>query len=163
MSETWMGTIPLIGTIVVAFGCWLYMLGGRSGKWRRRFIGALLCATAIWVEALLIGNFSFWMLIAYPMLIASFSLGYGSQFLATKIIKRAVVVLASLTVGLTMCLVLGGTAWWVLPVQVFIAIPTIYLGTRNPVYAAPEEFFVCLLLTECNLMYPFVKGVIANG
>lgn len=161
MSETWLGTIPLIGTVIVAFGCWLYMLGGRSGKWKRRFFGSLLCATAIWVEALLVGNFSFWMLLAYPLLIASFSLGYGSDFLATKIIKRVLVVAASLTIGIVMCLVLGGAAWWVLPVQVAVGMMSVYLGVRNPVYAAPEEFFVCLLLTECNLMYPFVKGVIA--
>lgn len=157
MNETWLGTIPLIGTIIVAFGCWLYMLGGRSGKWKRRFVGSLICATAIWVEALLVEHFSFGMLLAYPLLIGAFVLGYGSDITLTKIVKRVIVVAASLTVGILMCLILGGSAWWVLVVQLIVAIPTVILGVRNPVYAAPEEFFVCLLLTECNLMYPFIK------
>jgi hypothetical protein len=160
MNETWLGTIPLIGTIITAIGCWLYMLGGRSGKWQRRFAGSLTCATAIWVEALLVKNFNIWMLSAYPLLIGTFVLGYGSDITLTKIVKRSIVVATSLTVGVIMCIVLGGAAWWVLPIQVAVAAMSIYLGVKNPIQAAPEEFFVCLLLTECNLMYPFVKGVI---
>jgi hypothetical protein len=160
MNETWLGTIPLIGTVIVAVGCWMYMLGGRNGKWKRRFLGSLLAASAIWIESLLLGVFSFWHLLAYPLLIGCFSLGYGSEIPLTKVIKRSIVVLASLAVGLTMCLTIGGKTWLILPLQAIIAAGSIWLGVRNPIPAAPEEFFVCLLLTECNLLYPFVTKVI---
>lgn len=155
MTETMIGTIPLIGTILVAIGCWFYMLGGRDGKWKRRFIGSLICATAIWVEALLLGVFQWIQLSVYPLLMTCFSLGYGSEIFLTKVIKRSIVVLCSLLTGVMFCLTIGHTAWLILPVQVVVAAVSIWLGVRNPVPAAAEEFFVCLFLTICNLMYPF--------
>jgi hypothetical protein len=160
MNETWIGTIALIGMLITAIGCYLYMLGGRSGKWKRRFIGSIICSTAIWVESLLLGVFNFWQLLAYPLLIATFCLGYGSDILFTKIVKRFIVVLGSLTVGVLMLLTVGGTSWMLLPLQLLIALGSVWLGVRNPIPAAAEEFFVCLLLTECNIMYPFASALI---
>lgn len=156
MSETWLGTIPLFGTILVALGCYLYMLGGRSGKWKRRFIGSLICASAIWLEALLLGVFQWVQLLIYPILAICFSLGYGSEIPLIKIGKRAIVVLTSLLVGVLLCLTIGGNAWLILPIQAVVGAVTIWLGVKNPVPAAAEEYFICLFLTECNLMYPFV-------
>jgi hypothetical protein len=155
MNETWLGTIPLIGLIILSIGCWCYMAGGRDGKWKRRFIGSLLCSTAIWVEALLLGVFSFWQLLVYPLTITYFSLGYGSDIPLIKIIKRLIVVICSLSVGVVMMINCGGNSWMILPLQALIAAGSIWLGVKNPIPAAAEEFFVCLLLTVCNLMYPF--------
>jgi hypothetical protein len=157
MNETMIGTIALIGTIITAIGCWFYMWGGRDGKWKRRFIGSLICATAIWVESLLLGVFDIWQLLAYPILIGVFSLGYGSDVPLTKIIKRLIVVLGSLMVGVLMWLTIDNSALLILPLQFMIALGSVWLGVKNPVPAAAEEFFVCLLLTECNLLYPFVS------
>lgn len=155
MNETWLGTIPLIGLIIMAIGCWFYMLGGRDGKWKRRFIGSLITSTANWVESLLLATFNFWQLLVYPFTILYFSLGYGSDIPLTKIIKRSIVVICSLATGVVMCLTIGHTAWLILPLQVVIAAGSIWLGVRNPIPAAAEEFFVCLLLNLCNIMYPF--------
>jgi len=161
MSETWLGTIPLIGLIVMAIGSWFYMSGGRNGKWKRRFVGSLLCASAVWIESLLLSVFNFWQLLVYPFTILYFSLGYGSDVLLTKIIKRLIVVIFSLATGIIMCLTIGGSAWIILPLQVVIAAGSIWLGIKNPIPAAPEEFFVCLLLNVCNIMYPFAAKLIS--
>jgi len=155
MTETWLGTIPFIGTVILAFGCLLYMLGGRDGKWKRRFIGSLICATAIWVETLLLSVFTWKQLAVYPLLAIAFSLGYGAEIPIIKIIKRSIVVLCSLLTGLLFCLTIGHTAWLILPIQVVVAAVSIWLGVKNPIPAAAEEYFVCLFLTECNLLYPF--------
>lgn len=160
MSETWTGTVAFIGLLITAVGCFFYMLGGRSNKWLRRFIGSLICSTAIWVEALLMGVFDWWQLLTYPLLAIVFSLGYGSDIPLTKIIKRFIVVLGSMSVGILLWLTIGGASWMILPLQFMIALGSIWLGVKNPVQAAAEEFFVCLLLTECNLLYPFAVGII---
>src|SRR3989304_1359942 len=140
MSEIWLGTIPLIGLIIVAIGCWFYMLGGRSNKWKRRFVGSLICSTAIWVESLLLGTFNYLHLLVYPILAITFSLGYGSSILLVKILKRSIVVMGSLVVGILMCLTIGNEAWLILPLQIIVAIGSIWLGIKNPIQAAPEEF-----------------------
>lgn len=159
MTETFLGTIPLIGIIVLAVGCWFYMWGGRSDKWKRRFIGSLICSIAIWLESLILGNFSLLQLIAYPITILYFSLGYGASIPLNKLIKRSIVAICSILVGLLFCFTIGGKAWLILPLQVLIASGSIWLGIKNPLHAAPEEFFVCLLLTECNLMYPLIVSL----
>jgi hypothetical protein len=155
MNETWLGTIPLFGTILVAIGCWFYMLGGRDGKWKRRFIGSLICSSAIWLEALLLGVFHWIQLLVYPLLAICFSLGYGSDIPLIKVVKRTIVVVTSLLTGVLFCLTVGHTAWLILPIQAVVAAVTIWLGVKNPVPAAAEEYFICLLLTICNLLYPF--------
>jgi hypothetical protein len=155
-----LGTIPLIGIIILAIGCWFYMWGGREGKWKRRFIGSLICATAVWVESLLLGVFNFWQLLVYPLTILYFSLGYGSEIPLIKIVKRSIVVVCSLAVGLVFCFTIGGSAWLILPVQIVVAGVSIWLGIRNPIQAAPEEYFICMFLNICNLMYPFTSKLI---
>jgi len=159
MSETWLGTIPAIQAIILIIGCWFYMSGGRSGKWKRRFIGSFICATALWVGLLLMGLFNPLSLLAYPLLIWGFCMGYGAEIPLTKVIKRLNIVLAVSSTGLLMCLILGGNAWVILPLQLLIAGGSIWLGVKNPLQAAPEEFFVCLLLTECLIMYPAVRAI----
>ena len=159
MSETTLCYIPFIGTLILSVGCLMYALGGRGGKWKRRFIGSLLCSVAILAETLVLGHYSHVQLLAYPMLVLAFSLGYGSEIPLDKVIKRGIVVLCSLLVGVLFCVTLGGKAWLILPLQVLIASGSIWLGVKNPISAAPEEFFVCLLLTECNLMYPFIVSI----
>lgn len=156
MNETWLGTIPLFGLLGVAIGCWLYMWGGRSGKYRRRFIGAFVLATSLWLEFLLMGRFTPWLLLVYPLTIASFSMGYGADKLGAKILRRSIIVAASLASSVGICVLMGGNAWFVLPVEGVIALTTVYIGSKNPVQAAAEEYFVCLFLWAPKLMYPFI-------
>lgn len=157
MNETWLGSIPAIQAVILVIGCFLYMLGGRNCKWKRRFLGSFICATAVWVGLLLMGKFRWATLGLYPLLMIAFSLGYGAEVIFTKIIKRGLIVAFLCLSGVLLAWSLGGRAWEILPLQAFIGIGSIYLGVRNPVHAASEEFFVCLLLTECLLMYPLVK------
>lgn len=160
MSEFIIGTIPLVGWALQGVGNWLYMVGGRSNKWIRRFIGALLCSSAVCLEALCLHNFSLWMLIDYPLTVISFHLGYGSERLRTKIAKRSLVVAMSLASGILFCFIIGGKSWQILPLHFLIASGSVYLGVVNPIQAAAEEFFVCALLRICSIMYPFASIII---
>jgi len=160
MNETMLCYIPFVGVIILSFACLLYAFGGRSGKWKRRFIGSLICATALWIEFLLMGLFQWVMLVIYPLTIGAFSLGYGSEIPFQKVVKRTVIVAASLFSSLGICLLIGGKAWLILPVEVLIAATSIWLGVKNPIQAAPEEFFICLFLWTPKLMYPFVGNII---
>jgi hypothetical protein len=155
VNETWFGTIPLIGTVLVGAGSWFYMWGGRSGKWKRRFVGSAIISTAIWVEALLLGVFNWVQLAVYPLLMLAFHMGYGGETPAIKVFKRSLVVACTLLTGLLYSFTIGGSAWIVLPIQAVVGACSVWLAVKNPIPAAAEEFFVCNLLTFCNLMYPF--------
>jgi hypothetical protein len=156
MSETMIGLIPAIGSLVMVVGCIFYMLGGRSNKWLRRFIGSLICATAVWLTAYILGVFQWVMLWTYPLTILRFSLGYCPDNPTwQRVLKRSIIAVSVAANGLIFCFALGGTAWLILPLQVFIALGSVWLGVKNPMPAAAEEFFVCLLLEEGDLMYPF--------
>jgi hypothetical protein len=156
MTETWLGTIPVIESAILLVGCYLYMLGGRSGKWKRRVFGSLLCSTAVWVGLLLMGRFKWPVLGLYPLISIGFSLGYGADLTLTKIVKRGLIVAFLCLSGGLLAYILGGKAWMILPLQGFIGLGSVWLGVKNPLHAAAEEFFVCLLLTECLIMYPLV-------
>lgn len=159
MNETFVGTIPLIGLIILAIGCWFYMLGGRSDKWRRRFIGSLICATAVWIESLIYGVFNFWLLVDYPLVIGQFVLGYGASITYKKVIKRSIVAVTSVASGLIMCIIFSGKAWLLLPIDVIVGVVSIWLGVKNPVPAPVEEFFICLFTRVTKLIYPFAGTI----
>lgn len=55
----------------------LYMLGGRSGKWKRRFLGSFILALTVNLLFLGQGQWSPYYLILWPSLAISFSMGYG--------------------------------------------------------------------------------------
>lgn len=73
-----------------------------------------------------------------------------------KIIKRTIFALAVISAGLICCFSMGGNAWAVFPLHVFIGMGSVYLGVTNPIQAASEEVFVCALLNICLMMYPFI-------
>lgn len=152
--EWWLGTIPVFGMLLIVSGAWLYMLGGRSGKWKRRFCGSLVVSSGVWITSYLVGNFSWWTLGIYPLCIGSFVLGYGSDTLGGKLRKRGTVVLASLMSGALLAVAFN--AWLVFPIEVAMASLSIYLGIKNPIKAAPEEFFICTVLWVPKLMYCYV-------
>ena len=153
-SEMWLGTIPVFGMLLIIAGAWLYQAGGRSGKWKRRFLGSFIVSSSIWGVSYLLGNFSWWLVALYPLCIGSFVLGYGSDNTWGKIGRRATVASASLMSGILLAVVFS--AWGVFPIEVATASLTIYLGVKNPIQAAPEEFFICVLLWLPKLMYCFV-------
>lgn len=142
--------------IGLSLACLLYALGGREGKWKRRFIASLILSITLNLAALVMGRFSLWLLLAFPALITGFSMGYGADTLIGKLIRRSIYAVSVIASGLIFCFTFGGVAWWVLPVHVGVGLFSIYLGVRNPVYAAAEEVFVCALLNIGLCIYPFI-------
>ena len=157
MTETWLGTIPVFSMLILIAACFMYMWGGRSGKWKRRFIGSCLCSCSIWCMFILMHRWSWHLLWIYPLTIGAFSLGYGAHTPETKVARRFTVVAASLVTGLLLVfLVGGGSAWYIFTIEALVASMTVILGVTNPIQAAPEEFFVCFLLWIPKLMYGMV-------
>ena len=157
MSETLIGTYASISLVSLAIGSWLYMLGGRKDKWLRRFIGSLVITGTAMIMSLLMGKFSPWLLISYPIVMGGMTLGYGANEPFQKVLKRGLFALGVISGGFVYCLVFGGNAWWILIPHVGVAAWSIYLGVKNPLHAAAEETFICALLNLGLMMYPFVK------
>lgn len=150
--------------LALVLASFLYSLGGRSGKWKRRFIASAVLSTAVNVACLLRGLWDPLMIVIYLPLMGGFSLGYGDKafgFLTTswihKTIKRFIYASAILMSGVLMAYCLGGNAWWILIPHVGVGLWSIYLGVKNPVEAAAEEFLVCMVLNLFLISYPFVS------
>lgn len=143
----------LIGCVAA---CLLYSLGGRSGKWKRRFVASAILTATVNVVCLLRGIWSPLMLVIFPILALGFSLGYGGELPMQKFIKRFFYASAVVMAGFLMAFILKGNAWFVLIPHAGIAMWSIYLGLKNPIEAAAEEVFVCLFLNVGLMMYPFI-------
>jgi hypothetical protein len=155
MSEYYLGTLPVLGFLTMTLGCYMYMRGGRSDKWQRRFVGSFILSSGLWGTFALLGTFSYWYLFVYLLTIATFSKGYGRT---NRVLKRFTVVGISLLASLV---ILGVNSfpsdlWGLFAFEFAIASVTVWLGVKNPMDAAPEEFFVCAFLWLPKLMYPFV-------
>jgi len=133
----------------------LYSLGGRSGKWKRRFVGSFILAGTLVTLCLLRGLFSWWLLLTWPLLVAGYSIGYGADLLGVKVLKRLVYAITVISAGVVCAYLFS--AWWVLIPHVGVGLWSVYLGVRNPVEAAAEEFFISMLLGLGLMMYPFVS------
>lgn len=132
----------------------LYTLGGRNGKWNRRFIASLILSSTVITLCVLRQSFSWWLLLIYPLLVVGYSLGYGADALGAKIIRRLVYALGVLMSGVLCAWVLGG--WWVLIPHAGVGLWSIYMGVKNPIDSPAEEFVICMLLGLGLIMYPFV-------
>lgn len=98
------------------------------------------------------------MLFTYPILCGGFSLGYGADRFWTKLAKRAIYASAVVMAGLLLCFLVDNKAWAVFIPHVGVAAWSIYFGVKNPIEAAAEEFFICMLLNLGLMMYPFMTG-----
>lgn len=135
----------------------LYSLGGRSGKWKRRFIASFVLAATVNILFLVREAWNPWYLAVWPCLIAGFSLGYGADTFGEKVVRRSVYASAILTAGVVCAVVLGGNAWWVMIPHAGIGALSIFLGVKNILPAAAEEVFICALLNIGLIMYPFLS------
>jgi hypothetical protein len=156
MTEFETGALASIAIAGLAVVCFFYMWGGRSGKWKRRFVGAFLACALVNFLMLARGIWSPWFLTLFPSLSIGFHLGYGSDIPMIKVVKRTICALFICGSGLICCFVLGGNAWAILPLHVGVGLWSVWLGVRNPIEAAAEEAFVCLLLLTGLIMYPFI-------
>ena len=157
MNEFTIGSIASASLVGLALSCFFYMWGGRSGKWRRRYISSFILALTVWLSSLALGNFDFRLLGIYPILIVAFSMGYSGNNLSTfgKVIKRSIYALGVVGAGGLCAYVFGGNAVWVLPVHLLVGAGSIYLGVKNPIQAASEEVFCAASLNLGLLMYAF--------
>lgn len=134
----------------------LYSLGGRSGKWKRRFIAPFILTLTVCILMLWRGMWDWRLPFLYPILAIGFSLGYGSEIILTKILKRSIYAIAIVMTGVLLCLVIDNRAWSIFIPHVGVAAWSIYLGVINPIEAAAEEFWVCMVLNSGLMMYPFL-------
>jgi hypothetical protein len=142
--------------IALVLASFLYSLGGRDGKWKRRFIASLVLATTVITCAILRHHFSWWMLFTYPLLTGGFSLGYGADEWEGKVIKRTIYAAAVCMAGVLMAFLIRGNAFWILPFHIGVGAFSVYLGTKNPIEAAAEEFIICMILNIGLITYCFV-------
>ena len=131
-----------------------YSIGGRKGKFNRRFIGSFILSATLVTLCLFRGLFSWWLFLTWPLLVVSLSVGYGAEILGIKILKRFIYTLGFLTVGVLCAWILG--SWWVLIPQGGVGLWSIYMGVKNPIDAAAEEFFISMMLQLGILMHPFI-------
>jgi len=142
--------------ILLVIGSIFYSLGGRKGKWLRRFVGSFIISLAVWIPSLIMHNFYWWYLAIFPLLAIGFSLGYGADIIWEKILKRSVFALAVLSSALLCAIVVGGNGWLLLVYAVGVGAWSVWLGVTNPVEAAGEEFLICMTLNLGLMGFPFV-------
>ena len=156
MNEYIIGYTAFGSLVGMSTACLFYMLGGRDGKWKRRFIGSLILSTTVCTSALVMHRFSWWLVLTYPALATGFSLGYGGDTTMQKVVKRAIYAGAVMSSGVVCSVVMQGNAWMVLVPHIGIGLWSIWLGVKNPLQAAAEETFVCASLSLGLVMYPFI-------
>ena len=137
------------GKIVwVAVFALLYGIGGISGKYWRRYVGAFWMGLGVALFGIMQGMFQWWHLV-YPILLsASLSIGYGvnTNDIIAKIRKRAVYGLA---LGISAVPLLFNSHLLVLfGFHVLLCMSaSIVLGAFNPVNARSEETLIAILST----------------
>lgn len=150
----------VIQILLMTGAAFFYGWGGIKGKWKRRYISSFLVVVSISAGSLILSRFNYWLLLVFPLAIGTHSLGYGvnegeNQTLR-KVLKRSLVVLASLTVSAVLVLTFGKPAVFLLPVDMIVGITSIYLGVRNPTQASAEEFQICLMLWLPKIFYLYI-------
>jgi hypothetical protein len=155
MNEYNIGYLAVGNLACLILACLFYMLGGRSGKWRRRFVAPIFIAVALNVSSLLLSKYSFYLLLAYPLSMAMFILGYGGDDKIARIIKRILVAILSVFIGVLLC-ILFQSGWWLLAINFLVAIGSVMFAIKNPIAAASEEVLVCALLNLVMMFYPFI-------
>lgn len=161
MSETNIGILAVIGLGICVVDSLLWMLGGRSGKWKRRYIGSALQTLGINILSIFAGTWVWQFVVSVIPEVGSRTLGYGGDTTSEKIMRRTVFALGSLVVGV--CLAWGcgfnGNSITLLICQAVASIVSIILGVKNPLPAAVEETFVCFSLKYINYGYLFIQIV----
>ena len=162
MSEMTLGTLAVVALLICVVDCFFWMWGGRSGKYKRRYIGSAIQTIGLNGLAAVLGTWVWQMLLTALTEIISRCMGYGGDTTAEKLRRRIVFALGSLCTGAVLLWGLGFSekALWLFGCQVVAAVVSIILGVKNPLPAAVEEVFVCLSLKYLNYGYIFI-GVIA--
>ncbi len=94
MTEIELQYINLAKIVWLAGYATLYGFGGIKGKWKRRFVGSAFLTFGVCASAYASGLFSWWLLLFFPLLATSLSMGYGADDPIEKIKRRSLVGLA---------------------------------------------------------------------
>ncbi len=158
MSEFNLGTLAVIALGICVVDCFFWMWGGRSGKWKRRFIGAGIQTIGINVLSLITGTWAWQFILALGPEMGSRSMGYGGETTGEKVFKRAIFAVCSLAVGAILAWGVGfnSKAIWLLVCQAVASVVSIILGVKSILPAAVEEVFVCISLKYINYGYLFI-------
>lgn len=157
MNEYSIGFLAIGSLIGLSLGALLYMMGGRKNKGLRRFGASFVIALTVTLTSLVMGVFSYFFLLFWPLGILQFVQGYSDNS-GFGWLKRLGITATSCMGGLVFCLVLGGATWYLLPVQFIVGATTILFSKKNPLFAAAEEPAVCVLNNIVFIFYPFIAG-----
>lgn len=155
MNEFCIGYIATgagLGLLLVSF---LYWLAGRNdtSKGVRRFgASAVICAT-VSVSSLLLGRFSWWLLLIYPFKILEYIQGYSNDS-EYGWLKRLGISLTSTACFIFTCWVFG-SGYWLLFIQLPVSFSSVLFSFKNPIKAPAEEMMVCFLNSFTLIFLPF--------
>ena len=138
MSENTLQWLQIVKFVPIAVFAGLYGFGGISGKWKRRYIAPFVFVFGLCLVSLWVGNFSWYYLLTYPLLVLSLSVGYGGDTLGEKLLKRsrygALCAMASLPI------VFVNSTWTLFGLHVFLCVSvSTILGVWNPTKSARAE------------------------
>lgn len=158
MSEFNLGTLAALALGICVVDCFFWMWGGRSGKYKRRFIGSFIQILGINILAIIAGTWVWKFAVALVPEIGSRCMGYGGETTSEKIMRRSVFALCSLAAGAVLAwgLDFSVKAVTLLICQAIASIVSIILGIKSILPAAVEEVFVCLSLKYINYGYLFI-------
>ncbi len=157
MTELQIGIVLFVQCVLIVTGAALYMLGGREGKWKRRFIAGPLQAGALVGGYYLFGIFNWLHVLLIPLFIIIYHLGYNrnkERFLNPRVYISAGIFVVSF--GL-MLYTQGVSSFRVLPIHLSFTLFTIYMGIFNPFHASAEEFLISLSFTFPLIFYGVLK------
>lgn len=134
--------------LILSFFCICYVIGGRTQKWIRRYLGGIGFGLSIIGLSLWMGEFKWWLLalpVAYP---AALTLGYGvndPDGILYKFLFRGIYGLVFGLIGLYSGFVLGNLYLGIVQLGLPILV-SIFLGVFNPTRAVDEEAMISLAL-----------------
>jgi hypothetical protein len=138
MNEVTLQWVQAVKLIVLVVFATLYGFGGIRGKWKRRWIAPFVLTAGVIGVSLWLNQYSNWLLLYFPLLSASLSIGYGSSDLKTKIIKRARAGFLAGFSAIPIAFVTG--AWSVFGLHILLTtLTSIVLGVWNQTSSARAE------------------------
>ena len=172
MSEIGWAGMLLCKLVVLAIVSFLYGIGGsnygelkklrfipeclcKHPKTIRRYIASFVLAVSVYVSAAVVGRFSWWMLLYYPLLVGAWSLPYGADKLSKKIVYRSIYGTATAIAGVAIVLNTAEPRWALFCLQVWFAVlGNVILGAFNPTEeASTEQGLICMVSNWGVLFY----------
>ena len=141
MNEVYLQYIASSKIAWIAAFSLFYGLGGISGKWKRRFIGAAWMLAGVILFSILTKTFHYWYIAYLPLVIGALHVGYGDKGTNSKTFKtkrRAITGLCLALSALPLCF--GNNLWALYGCHVVLCLlSSIFLGVYNPAKNARDE------------------------